>query len=165
MTSCINQGKRENHHPLLIFQAYLERTESWRGHSSKSQLLLSFISPPNPICSSTIANWIKIMLRLCNVDSEFTAHSTRSASTSKAEFAGLSEKEILKRASWSGRLTWQNCYRKEIDSDLVSAIETFKIRFIGVNALNRGNDKFVLHYMKPNLKLLELRVLYQLRFL
>ena len=107
---------------LETIKSYLDRTEAWRGEDqSKSQLLLSFIAPHNPVSSSTIANWIKKMLQLCNVNSTFTAHSTRSASTSKADFAGLSEKEILKRASWNCQSTWQNHYRKNIDSDLTLA--------------------------------------------
>ena len=106
---------------IETLDSYLKRTGSWRSDEDRPQLLLSFISPHKPVCSSTIANWIKKLLVLCRVDSAFTAHSTRSASTSKAKFPGLSEKEILKRACWSGRSTWQNHYRKEIDSDLTSA--------------------------------------------
>lgn len=48
---------------------------------------------------------------------DFSGHSTRSASTSKAEISGLSIKDILDRGSWSNESTWQKFYHKEVVSN------------------------------------------------
>lgn len=106
---------------LCVFNAltvYLERTSEWRNASGASQLLISTISPHKGVVSSTIAGWIKTMLKQAGIDAtKFSAHSTRSASTSKAELSGLSVKDILERGSWSKESTWQRFYRKEICSN------------------------------------------------
>ena len=44
----------------------------------------------------------------------FTGHSTRLASTSKAMLSGLSLDDILERGSWSNASTWQKFYHKEV---------------------------------------------------
>ena len=46
--------------------------------------------------------------------STFKAHSTRSASTSKAGLQGASIEGILKRRSWSNESTWQRFCNKNI---------------------------------------------------
>ena len=57
----------------------------------KSQLLLSFVKPHNPVVSSTISGCIKNVLREAGIHAKvFKGHSTRSASTSKAGLTGLS---------------------------------------------------------------------------
>ena len=68
------------------------------------------------MCSSTISRWLKETLVLSGVTKilDFGGHSTRSASTSKAELSGLSVKEVLDRGSWSNESTWQKFYHKEI---------------------------------------------------
>ena len=40
----------------------------------------------------------------------------RSATTSKASTSGLSMIEILERATWSNKSTWQKFYKKDIIS-------------------------------------------------
>ena len=71
-------------------EKYLKRIKVWRG-KDKTQLLLSFVKPYNPVISSTISGWIKNVLREAGIDTKiFKGHSTRSASTSKAGMAGLS---------------------------------------------------------------------------
>ena len=88
---------------------------SWRTNN-QTQLLLSFIEPHKEISSSTIARWIKTTLRLAGVNEIglFSAHSTRSASTSRAGFSGLSVDDILHRGSWSNESIWQRFYHKTI---------------------------------------------------
>ena len=74
--------------------AYLDRTKV--GRDGKNQLLLSFIQPHKEVCSSTTSRWLKETLVLPGVTEilDFGGHSTRSASTSKAELSGLSLKRI-----------------------------------------------------------------------
>ena len=48
---------------------------------------------------------------MCGIDiTIFTAHSTRSASTSTADNMGLSIKDIQKAAGWSGDSTFRKYY-------------------------------------------------------
>jgi len=57
------------------------------------------------------------MLTLAEVGtSTFKAHSTRSASTSKASSLGVSTSEIVKRGQWASDSTFKKFYCKEISS-------------------------------------------------
>ena len=69
---------------------YLLRSNSWRS-GGKTKLLLSSICPHKKITSSTVSKWIKDILVLPGVIKfwDFSAHSTRSAATSKTDFFGL----------------------------------------------------------------------------
>ena len=48
---------------VATLEEYLKRTKVWRG-KDKSQLLLSFVKPHNPVVISTISGWIKNGLRM-----------------------------------------------------------------------------------------------------
>ena len=99
---------------MKCLDAYLDRTKV-RG-DGKNKFLLSFIQPHKEVCSSTIFRLLKETLAWSGVTKilDFGGHSTRSASTSKAELSGLSVKEVLDRGSWSNESTWQKFYHKEI---------------------------------------------------
>ena len=95
---------------------YIERTKPWR--KGTGQLLLSYINPHRPVVTSTVSGWIIKTLSLAGVDtSTFKGHSTRSASTSKACAQGVPLKEILKRAFWSNKTTFEKKYKKDIISE------------------------------------------------
>ena len=104
--------------PVSVINAYLNLTEPWRGSNPRvSKFFLSYVPPHRPVCKSTIAGWIKQFLQMCNVDvGLFQAHSTRSASSSKALLKGLSVQDILDRGNWSHESTWQKFYHKEIET-------------------------------------------------
>ena len=56
----------------------------------------SFVKPHNPVVRSTISGWIKNVLREAGIGTEiFKGLSTRSVSSSKTEFGGLSVTDIL----------------------------------------------------------------------
>ena len=94
---------------------YLNRTEEWRRVNNETQLLLSYIQPHKQVVPSTISGWLKNVLKASGINvSLFTAHSTRSATTSKASASGLSVIEILERGTWSSKSTWQRFYKKDI---------------------------------------------------
>ena len=59
------------------------------------------------MCSFNISRWLKETLVLSGFTEilDFISHSTRSASTSKAELSGLSIEEVLDRGSWSNKST------------------------------------------------------------
>ena len=89
---------------MRALDEYIARTERWRSGEEYSQLLLSFIPPRKPVVSSSISGWLKTILMKSGVDTGSSkAHSTRSASTSKADLQGASTEDILKRGSWSSK--------------------------------------------------------------
>ena len=99
----------------------LKRTNVWRG-KDRSQLLLSFVKPHNSVVILTISGWIKNVLRETGIDTNiFKGHSTCSASTSKAELAGLSVSDILERGSWTNTSTWQPFYKRLVESSALQA--------------------------------------------
>ena len=105
----------ESLYVVRTLDEYIARTERWRSAEEHSQLLLSFIYPEKPVVSCTISGWLKTILMKSGIDtSNFKAHSTRSASTSKAGLQGASIEDILKRESWSNKSTWQRFYNKNI---------------------------------------------------
>ena len=101
--------------PVEIIKAYESRSKSWRGQKGEvSKLFLSIVKPHQPITSTSIARWIKILLDMAGVDvSIFQAHSVRGASSSRALTKGLSVKAILDKGNWSRESTWQKFYHRE----------------------------------------------------
>ena len=95
---------------VATLQEYLKRTKVLQG-KDKSQLLLSFVKPHNPVVSSTTSGWIKNVLREAGIDTKkIKGHSIHPASTSKAGLAGLSVTDILDRSSWTNASSWQRFY-------------------------------------------------------
>jgi len=95
---------------------YLQRSKVWRK-DGQNQLLLSHLNPHVEVKSSTISNWVKLVLKFSGIDvAKYQAHSCRSASTSKAKALGLSLNEILQRGQWSNESTWQKYYNKQIEN-------------------------------------------------
>ena len=64
---------------------------------------------------STYSGWLNDVPRKAGVDiGIFKAHSTRSASASKADLSGAPIEEILKRRCWSDKSTRQKFYNYKI---------------------------------------------------
>ena len=82
-------------------KCYLERTSSLRGNAST--LFISIKKPHNTVGTQTLSRWIKNVLFVCGVDKQFTAHSTRHASTSLAFKKGLDLRIIKNTVGWSDR--------------------------------------------------------------
>ena len=77
----------------------------------------------------TISRWLKRAMQAAGVDTSiFTAHSVRSASTSKAALSQVSIKTILATAGWSRATTFSRYYERPI----VDA-HTFSDAIMGVN--------------------------------
>ena len=108
---------------------YLNRTEEWRRVNNETQLLLSYIQPHKQVVLSTISGWLKNILKFSGINvSLFTAHSTRSTTTSKASASGLSTIEILDRGTCSNKSTWQTFYKKDI---IPIRVENFQSSVMG----------------------------------
>ena len=107
---------------------YLQRTEGIRENlgMDNTTLILSYQYPHHPVKSATLARYVKNFLGQAGIDlTVFTAHSTRSASSSKANNLGLSLKDISKAAGWKGHSTFQQFYKfpiqKNFGTELVKA--------------------------------------------
>ena len=92
---------------------YIKKTQVLRGDCS--QLLLSHVKPHGPASKDTISRWCKNVLKFAGIDvSKFTAHSTRSASTSFLAERNVNIKDIMTSAGWSNEMTFQRYYRKPV---------------------------------------------------
>lgn len=81
-------------------------------------MLIGFIKPHKSVKPCTAAGWLKNMLKEAGVDTEvFKPHSTREASTSKANKFGLSLQQIMNKANWKSANTFQRFYNKPIQVD------------------------------------------------
>ena len=82
---------------VSYLKSYLKLTHSVRGECQK--LFISYVKPHRAVSKDTISRWIKDVLQKSGVDtSVFTAHSTRSASTSAAKVSQVPMEQILNAA-------------------------------------------------------------------
>ena len=84
---------------VACLKEYISRTELIRENleGKKDQLILSYSYPYKPINCQSMARYIKLIIELSRIDvTVFTAHSTRTSSTSKANSGGLCLKDFEK---------------------------------------------------------------------
>ena len=95
---------------------YIDVTSSKRNNSSSRNILfISYIKPHKAVKTSSISRWLKNVLRLSGIDtSQFSAHSTRSASSTLAANCGVSISDIMKVADWSRAGTFKKFYKRPI---------------------------------------------------
>lgn len=99
---------------VTTLKEYVKRTVKLR---KSSLLFVSFITY-QAVCTSTLARWLKCVLSLSGIDSSFTAHSFRSASTSYAFNKGVSiKKTIMDTANWASAQTFYKHYYKTVNSN------------------------------------------------
>ncbi|XP_071996791.1 uncharacterized protein [Engystomops pustulosus] len=104
---------------ILLF--YLETTRQWRRDSN---ILLQFSgkNKGTRASKSTIARWIKTVIKNAYVAQNMSipetirAHSTRAMATSWAEKRGASINEICRAATWSSQMTFVKHYRLDLQS-------------------------------------------------
>ena len=90
---------------------YLKRTKPYRGRTS--QLFLSTQKPFQGVSRDTISRWLKLVLDMAGIDTtRFTAHSTRTASTSYAKAKGLPSHVIMAAADRHSESTFAKFYDK-----------------------------------------------------
>lgn len=96
---------------------YIEVTKTLRG--DKEKLFIGIKKPHQEISSQTIARWIKGTLKKCGINTDqFTAYSTRHASTSAAFQRGVDINTIRKTAGWSEQSNvFANFYNRPITSN------------------------------------------------
>ena len=102
--------------PLLTLKEYLKRTAPLRGTERK--LFVSFIQLHKGVSRDTISisiSFSKLGLESAGIDtSQFTVHSTRAATSSKAKERELPLDVILATAGWGSAATFQKFYHKPI---------------------------------------------------
>lgn len=112
--------------PASTLVSYIAMTSTNRS-SHDDRLILTIKKPYHPASSQTLGRWIKQMLASSGIDTTvFSAHSTRHATTSAAQRAGVSVDVIRKTAGWSDQsATFANFYNRpliNIDSNFVNSI-------------------------------------------
>ena len=95
---------------------YMQRTEHLRiNKDQKSRLLISYIKPHKSITPSSIARWLKTVMAKAKINTDiFKAHSTRAATSSKANSQGVSAGQIIKCVNWANANTFYKFYNKTI---------------------------------------------------
>lgn len=76
---------------------YLDMTSTLRGQCTK--LFVSFVKPHGPVSKDTLARWIKTVMATSGINvRNFSAHSTRAASTSAALASKVPVNDIMRAA-------------------------------------------------------------------
>ena len=98
---------------VSVLKEYLpRRTEEIRWEGNK--LLPSYQALQKPVSKNTLARWLRQVLNGAGVDTaQFSAHSTRVASTLAALSSGVPVDVVLRAAGWSSESTFTRFYRKE----------------------------------------------------
>ena len=77
---------------------------------------MSFIRPHKAVTSSSVARWLKTILKEARIDTSiFGAHSTRGVSALAAAKAGVTTGDILKAAKWNSESVFQRFYLESVD--------------------------------------------------
>ena len=122
--------------PVRTLSVYLDKTNQVQG--SETKIFLSFIKPHKAVTSSTIARWLRTILKQAGINTEiFSAHCTRGASASAAARDGVTLEDILKAANWSSESDFQRFYHKEVDR------AAYRRAVINQNNLERATDNTV----------------------
>ena len=96
------------------FQQNLKHTDVLRG--DVKQFCISYSKRHKAVSLDTVSRWIKTTLVDAGIDtSKYSAHSTRSASTSAAKGNSISIATIMKSAGWSQESTFTKFYNKPVE--------------------------------------------------
>lgn len=127
--------------PVSCVKNYILLTTALRNDTNRNRLFIGSVKPHKPVTGSTIAGWIKRQLSEAGVDTaKFSAHSTRSAATSKAASAGAPIAAILKAAHWASESTFTRFYRRTAPQDQPLERIVLGIR---VYAVKLGFSRFI----------------------
>ena len=111
--------------PATTLKIYLSKTSDRVAEvNSPKPVFLTSKKPFRRARPGTLGHWIKDCLGKAGVDTErFTAHSTRSASSSRARARGVPIAEILKMANWTSDSTFERFYyRSECSAAYTRAV-------------------------------------------
>lgn len=95
---------------------YIIRTKDLRCPETGQYLILSYDVPYHSVKTTTLGRYVTEVLKQAGINAdEFSKHSCRGASTSKAEALGASALQIMKHARWRSVTSFAKHYRKNID--------------------------------------------------
>lgn len=111
--------------PKSTADEYLKHTEPLRemngGYTSK--VFVSYVKPHKQITTSTLAQWIKKVLKLSGVDTTvFKAHSVRGAATSALYSRGANVHDILQITNWFNEKTFQKFYNRSNSREIIGRL-------------------------------------------
>ena len=139
--------------PLLTLKQYLRKTEPLRG--TERALFISVIQPHKGVSRDTISRWTKSGLKSAGIDtSQFTAQSTKAASSSKAKERDVPLDVIPAITGWGSAATFQvlpqtNCPTTYFSRNSTSIIITFGL-INNYNRLQRVKPHSTLKHLKPS---------------
>lgn len=116
-----------------IEQSWLERIQK-----VNQPVILSYAYSQKPVMSTTIARYVKLFLGQVDIDvTVFSAHSTRSASTSKGNNLSLTIDDIHKAGGWKRNSTFRKYYKLSIHKNvgnykIIYKIQTIIIKIIAI---------------------------------
>lgn len=97
---------------------YIIRTKDIRDPVEGHYLILSYDRPHKSVGVTTLGRYMSTVLELAGIDTEkFSLHSSRGATTSKAEQLGASAVQLMKHAHWKSIVSFAKHYRKDIQQD------------------------------------------------
>ena len=97
---------------LECLKEYIERREQ-KVPESEKKLFITNKKPYHATSENTLRRWVKQVFQDVHLI-DFTPHSCRSASTSKASNMNFDIIDILKKGCWSNAKTFYKYYKKEI---------------------------------------------------
>ncbi len=101
--------------PVTTLCEYIRRTKPLRRRSKFTKLFLITQGDFHPASRATIGRWIRSTMEFAGIDTkEFSPHSTRSASASKAKRLGIKTDVVLSRCAWKGENSFAKHYLKPI---------------------------------------------------
>lgn len=99
--------------PVRHVLLYVEMTKSLR--KDQTQLLISYAKPHNSVTTDTLSRWLKKTMSAAGINTHvFKAHSTRSASASKAAVKGVPIDMVLSNAGWSNENVFHRFYQRDV---------------------------------------------------
>ena len=100
---------------VSCLRQYLQLTAPFRqDNADLSAVFITCNKPYRCASKDTIARWIKSIIHEAGVPVEFSAHSTRSASTSSDVAKGVDVSKILAKAGWSSSSVFHKFYNKPV---------------------------------------------------
>jgi len=108
--------------PFSCLREYIDRTQKFMR--TETMLFISYVKPYKPVSRDTISRWTKATLKTCGIDTTmFSAHSTRTASASKACAKAIPIHEIMAKAGWrSAQTFYRHCYKPVIEEASVTSV-------------------------------------------
>ncbi|KAL9962673.1 hypothetical protein ACROYT_G031795 [Oculina patagonica] len=106
--------------PVTHVKQYIVTTQALRQTTT---LLISYTKPHKAVTNSTIARWVKSILKDAGIDiNTFSAHSSRTAASSYGLSSGLPLQDILKAGGWSNAEVFARHYNKPLAQNFGNAI-------------------------------------------